>query len=76
MEKIFQMSIGLHGKVALEPNVNIDTTVQEKNITYSPTSALNSDLHPVRPKIQEKTDDEMEEPIKEKADEKEAEDVA
>ncbi len=38
MEKIFQMSIGLHGKTALEPNVNIDTTVQEKNITY-PTDA-------------------------------------
>ncbi len=38
MEKIFQMSIGLHGKKALEPNVNIDTTVQEKNITY-PTDA-------------------------------------
>jgi len=38
MEKIFQMSIGLHGKKALEANVNIDTTVQEKNITY-PTDA-------------------------------------
>jgi IS5 family transposase len=38
MEKIFQMSIGLHGKTALESNVNIDTTVQEKNITY-PTDA-------------------------------------
>jgi len=38
MEKIFQMSIGLHGKKALEPIVNIDTTVQEKNITY-PTDA-------------------------------------
>ena len=37
-EKIFQMSIGLHGKAALEQSVNIDTTVQEKNITY-PTDA-------------------------------------
>ncbi len=37
-EKIFQMSVCLHGKVALENTVNIDTTVQEKNITY-PTDA-------------------------------------
>ncbi len=38
VEKIFQMSIALHGRTALESNVNIDTTVQEKNITY-PTDA-------------------------------------
>ena len=38
IEKIFQTSIALHGNVALENNVNIDTTVQEKNITY-PTDA-------------------------------------
>jgi IS5 family transposase len=37
-EKIFQASVGLHGKEALEATVNIDTTVQEKNITY-PTDA-------------------------------------
>jgi IS5 family transposase len=37
-ESIFQMSVGLHGQDALEDNVNIDTTVQEKNITY-PTDA-------------------------------------
>ena len=37
-EKIFQMSIALHGKMAMENVVNIDTTVQEKNITY-PTDA-------------------------------------
>jgi len=37
-EQIFQMSIQLHGNVALEAAVNIDTTVQEKNITY-PTDA-------------------------------------
>lgn len=37
-EKIFQMSIQIHGQRALEDNVNIDTTVQEKNITY-PTDA-------------------------------------
>jgi len=38
VEKIFQASITLHGNVALENNVNVDTTVQEKNITY-PTDA-------------------------------------
>ena len=39
-EKIFQMSITLHGKAALEDTVNIDTTVQEKNITYPTDSKL------------------------------------
>lgn len=39
-EKIFQMSIALHGKAALENTVNIDTTVQEKNITYPTDSKL------------------------------------
>lgn len=38
VEKIFQMSVALHGRAALEDTVNIDTTVQEKNITY-PTDA-------------------------------------
>ncbi|OQK15572.1 hypothetical protein AU255_15210 [Methyloprofundus sedimenti] len=38
VEKIFQVSVGLHGNKALEEMVNIDTTVQEKNITY-PTDA-------------------------------------
>ncbi len=37
-EKIFQISVQLHGKAAQEATVNIDTTVQEKNITY-PTDA-------------------------------------
>ena len=37
-EKIFQMSVQLHGCYAQEKVVNIDTTVQEKNITY-PTDA-------------------------------------
>ena len=37
-EKIFAMSVQLHGKAALGKAVNIDTTVQEKNITY-PTDA-------------------------------------
>jgi IS5 family transposase len=39
-EKIFQMSVTLHGRSALEDNVNIDATVQEKNITYPTDSKL------------------------------------
>jgi hypothetical protein len=34
IDKIFQISVRLHGKAAQEDTVNIDTTVQEKNITY------------------------------------------
>ena len=34
VEEIFAMSVGLHGKDAEEKQVIIDTTVQEKNITY------------------------------------------
>jgi IS5 family transposase len=34
LEKIFKVSIDLHGKSSLEKEVMIDTTVQEKNITY------------------------------------------
>lgn len=34
MDLIFKMSVALQGKDALEDNVHIDTTVQEKNITY------------------------------------------
>lgn len=34
LEKILKMSIDLHGKHSLEKEVVIDTTVQEKNITY------------------------------------------
>ena len=55
--------------------------LQEKNITYSPKSALNSDLHPVRPGAQqtydepssdENEDSEAEEkPIEEKSETKE-----
>ena len=63
--------ISIDGAVARVPGILV-TKLQEKNISYSPTSALNSDLHPVRPGIQEKIDDEMKEPIEEKADEKDA----
>ena len=60
------------------------TKLQEKNITYSPSSALNSDLHPVRPGAQKTYDDEpgsdeenaetKEEPVEEKAKTEEGED--
>ncbi|MCB1949852.1 IS5 family transposase [Nitrosomonas sp.] len=40
IERIFQMSVGLHGRMALEDTVHIDTTVQEKNITYPTDSKL------------------------------------
>ena len=50
------------------------TKLQEKNITYSPTSALNSDLHPVRPGAQKtydepNTDEDEEKPVEEKSGE-------
>ena len=38
VEKILQHSIALHGKSAQTPHVSIDSTVQEKHITY-PTDA-------------------------------------
>jgi len=34
VEEIFAMSVALHGKDAQEKQVIIDTTVQEKNVTY------------------------------------------
>ena len=40
VEHIFRMSVGLHGKAALEDAVHVDTTVQEKNITYPTDSKL------------------------------------
>ena len=40
VDRIFQMSVDLHGQAALEDAVNIDTTVQEKNITYPTDSKL------------------------------------
>jgi len=38
VEKIFKHSIEKHGKDGQDPNVSVDTTAQEKNITY-PTDA-------------------------------------
>lgn len=40
VEKIFQASVLLHGNQALEREVVIDTTVQEKNITFPTDSKL------------------------------------
>jgi IS5 family transposase len=40
VEKIFQVSIELHGKKAKEKEVLIDSTVQEKNITFPTDSKL------------------------------------
>ena len=53
------------------------TKLQEKNITYSSSSALNSDLHPVRPGAQKTYDDEPvsdEEDVQENAETEEGED--
>jgi IS5 family transposase len=40
IKKIFQMSIALHGKKAQEKEVLVDTTVQEKNITFPTDTKL------------------------------------
>lgn len=40
MEKIFQVSVALHGEASLEREVVIDTTVQEKNITFPTDTKL------------------------------------
>jgi IS5 family transposase len=40
VEKIFQASVALHGKKSLEREVVIDTTVQEKNITFPTDTKL------------------------------------
>ncbi len=39
-EKIFSISIALHGEAALESHLVIDTTVQEKNITFPTDTKL------------------------------------
>ena len=53
----------VHGHISVQGAVNrvpgmIITRTQEKNISYSPSSALNSDLHPVRPGAETSYDDE------------------
>ena len=54
----------IHGHISVEGAVNrvpgmLVTKTQEKNITYSPSSALNSDLHPVRPGAKATYDEEI-----------------
>ena len=68
----------IHGHISVEGAVNrvpgmLVTRNQEKNITYSPSSALNSDLHPVRPGVKETYEDEVpeSEELVEEADEAE-----
>ncbi len=39
-EKIFQVSVSVHGKAALESEIVVDTTVQEKNITFPTDTKL------------------------------------
>ena len=53
--------ISVNGAVTRVPGMTV-TRLQEKSLTYSPSSALNSDLHPVRPGAKAPVDDE---PIKE-----------
>ena len=81
----------IHGHISVEGAVNrvpgmLVTKTQEKNITYSPSSALNSDLHPVRPGAKATYDDEEtieteneevpdDEPKAEAVDEKDASEV-
>jgi IS5 family transposase len=54
VEKIFQHSIALHGKDAHEKDVSIDTTVQEKNITYPTDSKLHKKIADTCVKISRK----------------------
>ena len=66
--------ISIDGAVTRVPGMLV-TKLQEKKLSYSSTSALNSDLHPVRPGTKETFDDyteeEKEEPdVKEKIEEK------
>ena len=66
--------ISVDGAVTRVPGMTV-TRLQEKSLTYSPSSALNSDLHPVRPGAKAPVDDEpieeestKEEPKAEKTD--------
>ena len=70
-----------HGHISVEKAVvripsMLVTKLQEKSITYSPNSALNSDLHPVRPSAKDPFADELgpDETVKEKAEEEKIKD--
>ena len=68
----------IHGHISVDGAINrvpgmIVTKLQEKKIIYSPSSALNSDLHPVRPGSQETyNNSESEEDDKSESSEKES----
>ena len=49
--------ISVNGSVTRVPGMTV-TRLQEKNLIYSPSSALNSDLHPVRPGAKAPVEDE------------------
>ncbi|WP_350281975.1 transposase [Nitrosomonas sp.] len=40
VDRIFKISVDLHGAAALEDTIHVDTTVQEKHITYPTDSKL------------------------------------
>jgi small subunit ribosomal protein S4 len=63
--------ISVDGAVTRVPGMTV-TRLQEKSIVYSPSSALNSDLHPVRPGTKAPTEDEQieEEVVSEETEEK------
>ena len=71
-----------HGHISVEKAVvripsMLVTKLQEKSITYSPNSALNSDLHPVRPSAKDPfANDELgpDETVKEKTEEEKIKD--
>ncbi len=70
-----------HGHISVEKAVvripsMLVTKLQEKSITYSPNSALNSDLHPVRPSAKDPFANELgpDETVKEKAEEEKIKD--
>ena len=71
----------VHGHISVEGAVTrvpgmIVTKLQEKNISYSPNSGLNSDLHPVRPGAKDTySDDSDEEKTEDEAVEEEIEAV-
>jgi small subunit ribosomal protein S4 len=59
--------ISVNGAVTRVPGMTV-TKLQEKNISYSPDSGLNSDLHPVRPGAKDTySDDSNDEETEEKA---------
>jgi len=58
-ELILKESIRINGKDAEDPNVNIDTTVQEKNITFPTDAKLNKKIIQKCKEIAEKEDIEL-----------------